>query len=617
MSFSKGACEFPDLFCTESPLAGPVRNAYLQGLTLSASTGNNGQKEVQYPAGNWGIMAVGASDKDDTRDNTSTYGPHVDFVAPSEFQSTDLNNGTQKFTGTSHAAAIASGVAGLILSESRDRGLGLTNDDLRHLMQRTADDIEAPGQDDETGYGRLNANAALEALQAPNEVVHATKTGGSDQKIFSDKKQTFFSSGLPNDLASGKYFVDMYEVTGHVSFSTPFKNPPMVWIRDRETVGWSDNNPNSEFPYVEITNVTQEGFDYKTFVYYVEDLLGRDIGWKPVGPSNVEIAYTAVGEPGTPPLDVTLTGPSQLDSGEQGTWTASVTGGGSGDPSYEWDYSPTGSTSWQDKNCTGSSCSHTFYNGGDNVKTGAMRTIVTKGSEVDTAWAVVSVSPPGGGDQCLETPCPILDGNSGRAVFGLQAEPRKNSVRLSWKAVASALPSTFLVQHRVDSTAAWSTLGTVPAGDSSSVDSSRAVAYRFRTDRLKIGTHQFRVGLPQDADSGPRVVGTNGDDNPQRFTGPVTAEVKMDEAYRLSTYPNPAQQRATVELAVQERQEVAVRLYDLLGRRVATLHSGPLPAQELRRLRLDVSSTGLTSGTYFLRVRGEDFAATERITVVR
>ncbi|PSQ92152.1 MAG: hypothetical protein BRD30_02670 [Bacteroidetes bacterium QH_2_63_10] len=97
----------------------------------------------------------------------------------------------------------------------------------------------------------------------------------------------------------------------------------------------------------------------------------------------------------------------------------------------------------------------------------------------------------------------------------------------------------------------------------------------------------------------------------------MTAEIAMEEAYRLRAYPNPVQQRATVELAVKERQEGQGRLYDVLGRRVATLHSGPLPAQELRRLRLDASATGLVSGTYFLRVTGEDFVATEQMTVVR
>jgi hypothetical protein len=93
--------------------------------------------------------------------------------------------------------------------------------------------------------------------------------------------------------------------------------------------------------------------------------------------------------------------------------------------------------------------------------------------------------------------------------------------------------------------------------------------------------------------------------------------IELDGAYQLSTYPNPVRKRATVELAVKERQDVQVRLYDVLGRRVATLYSGPLPAQELRRLRLDIPATGLTSGTYFLRATGADFRATERITVVR
>ena len=95
--------------------------------------------------------------------------------------------------------------------------------------------------------------------------------------------------------------------------------------------------------------------------------------------------------------------------------------------------------------------------------------------------------------------------------------------------------------------------------------------------------------------SGPRAVRTSGADGPRRFAGPVTAKIKMDEAYRLSAYPNPAREQATVELAVKERQEVAMHLYDVLGRRVATLHDGPMPAQELKHLRLDVSATGLTN----------------------
>jgi hypothetical protein len=163
------------------------------------------------------------------------------------------------------------------------------------------------------------------------------------------------------------------------------------------------------------------------------------------------------------------------------------------------------------------------------------------------------------------------------------------------------------VQHRADSTASWSKLGTVRTADSVGTGPAEGPAYRFRAENLNVGTHQFRLAYAPAGQSKKL----------QRTTAAVTATVEMNEAYRLSTYPNPVQQRVTVELAVQERQDMQVRLYDVLGRRVGTLHNGPLSAQELRRLRLDVSSTGLTSGTYFPRVSGEDFATTEQITVMR
>ena len=203
----------------------------------------------------------------------------------------------------------------------------------------------------------------------------------------------------------------------------------------------------------------------------------------------------------------------------------------------------------------------------------------------------------------------------------LQAEKQGGgTVHLSWQAGDSSPPSRFVVEHRAGSTGAWSQVGTVAAGDPNSrrdVDSSQTITHRYRTDELEIGPHQFRVGLPQDADSVPRAADTGVANDARRYAGPVTAKIAMEEAYRLSAYPNPVRERATVELAVKERQEVQVRLYDVLGRRVGTLHDGPLPAQEPRRLRLDASATGLTSGQYFLRITGEQFAVTKQITVVR
>lgn len=50
-----------------------------------------------------------------------------------------------------------------------------------------------------------------------------------------------------------------------------------------------------------------------------------------------------------------------------------------------------------------------------------------------------------------------------------------------------------------------------------------------------------------------------------------TVERSVDEVELLGTYPHPVQSRATVRYALPERQDVAVRLYDVLGRQAGTV----------------------------------------------
>ena len=65
------------------------------------------------------------------------------------------------------------------------------------------------------------------------------------------------------------------------------------------------------------------------------------------------------------------------------------------------------------------------------------------------------------------------------------------------------------------------------------------------------------------------------------------------------------------------RQPVRVQIYDVLGRRVTTVYDGPMVPHELKRLTVEPAAEGLSSGTYFLRMVGEDFQTTSQISVVR
>ena len=92
--------------------------------------------------------------------------------------------------------------------------------------------------------------------------------------------------------------------------------------------------------------------------------------------------------------------------------------------------------------------------------------------------------------------------------------------------------------------------------------------------------------------------------------------VDIKEAGKMSAvYPNPFNPQATFTLSVDAAQQVRVAVFDLLGREVARVYQGRLEAGASRSFTLDGS--GLSSGTYLLRVIGEHFTDYQRISLVK
>ncbi len=101
------------------------------------------------------------------------------------------------------------------------------------------------------------------------------------------------------------------------------------------------------------------------------------------------------------------------------------------------------------------------------------------------------------------------------------------------------------------------------------------------------------------------------------FPPPVASEDEAatpERAALSAAHPNPFRGTATVTLSLPQAQRVEVALFDVLGRRVAVLHAGPLSGGE-HALTLD--ATALPSGVYVVRAQGEGFSASRRVTVVR
>ncbi len=195
-----------------------LRYANARGVLVVAAAGNEGRDITGFgPAAADGVLTVAATDPRDLRAGYSNWGAQVDLAAPgtdilslrarrTDFIVTTLTRyyvpghafvgaGARHYraNGTSFAAPFVSAAAALILAQRPT----LSGAQIRRMLVNSARDIETPGVDQYSGYGLLDARAALAAdpefdlvaaitglavaEQAGAQVVQVTGTVGADQ----------------------------------------------------------------------------------------------------------------------------------------------------------------------------------------------------------------------------------------------------------------------------------------------------------------------------------------------------------------------------------------------------------------------------------------------------
>jgi serine protease len=130
---------------------------------------------VVFPANVNGVVTVGAVDRNGSISNYSSRGPEMDLVAPSSSGSSndvrtidrmgingyETGNYTTSFGGTSAACPQVSGVIALMLSLNPF----LTETQVLTTLQQTATDMGSSGFDNTYGYGRVNAEDAVNDIR--------------------------------------------------------------------------------------------------------------------------------------------------------------------------------------------------------------------------------------------------------------------------------------------------------------------------------------------------------------------------------------------------------------------------------------------------------------------
>ncbi|HBZ54668.1 MAG TPA: hypothetical protein DEO88_04605 [Syntrophobacteraceae bacterium] len=135
-----------------------VQYAYQRNVILVAGAGNDNTDLPAYPAAYPNVLAVTATGPQDEKWPAANFGSHVAVAAPGvSILTTAVNGGYLYGTGTSHAAAMVSGVAALLKAKNTQ----YTNVQIDKLLQTSADDLGAKGRDSTFGAGRANAYRAL------------------------------------------------------------------------------------------------------------------------------------------------------------------------------------------------------------------------------------------------------------------------------------------------------------------------------------------------------------------------------------------------------------------------------------------------------------------------
>jgi Subtilase family len=176
------------------------------GSLVVASAGNDREigSPLSYPASFAHVLTVGATDESDQVSDFSSASSHMDLAAPGqdmvvavpEMYAQNPPDDYDTFDGTSFSAPLVSGAAAAIWTLRPT----LTNTQLFEVMRRSAHHLSKRGWNRNTGYGILDAPAAVTRKapaadpQEPNEDIYLVKPNG----LFKSGHAALTFPGRPN-----------------------------------------------------------------------------------------------------------------------------------------------------------------------------------------------------------------------------------------------------------------------------------------------------------------------------------------------------------------------------------------------------------------------------------
>jgi photosystem II stability/assembly factor-like uncharacterized protein len=283
--------------------------------------------------------------------------------------------------------------------------------------------------------------------------------------------------------------------------------------------------------------------------------------------------------------------------GREGTILRTTNGG------QDWIMQYSGSTAWLNGVC--------FTDANNGTAVGNQGTIlrttdggqnwINQSSGTTKYLCGVSFSDVNNGTAVGESGIILRTTNGGIPVelISLTSEVSGSEAKLNWSTATETNNSGFEI-HRFtqNDNNAWEQIGFVP-GHGTTTETQH---YSFTDNDVKPGKYQYKL---KQIDY----------DGTFEYSQIVEVEIPIVNKFSLyQNYPNPFNPSTSLQYAIGSRQFVTLKVYDLLGREVATLVNEEKPAGEYE---VEFDGFALPSGIYFYQLKAGQYSETKKMILLK
>jgi uncharacterized protein (TIGR02145 family) len=173
-----------------------------------------------------------------------------------------------------------------------------------------------------------------------------------------------------------------------------------------------------------------------------------------------------------------------------------------------------------------------------------------------------------------------------------------NDIEINWITATEVNSWTFDVERNMMNNNVWQKIGSVNA----SGNSNTVKEYSYIDKNLNAGIHKYRL----------KMIDLNGS---FMYSGIVTAEVAPPAKFKLSNaYPNPWNPNTTIRYEVPVSIFVTIKIFDALGKEVATLVNETIAAGSHE---INFNGKNLTSGIYYYQMKAGNFVDIKKIVLIK